>query len=66
MVALRFPDPEARQDQAGRIIPHEFVVFGALAEQIDSVETGRRLVWPMVADEYELIWQQPTPSSRSR
>jgi hypothetical protein len=63
MVALRFPDPEARQDQAGRVIPHEFVVFGTVAEQIDSVETGRRLVWPLVADEFERIWEQPTPSS---
>lgn len=63
MVALRFPDPEARQDQAGRMIPHEFVVFGTLAEQIDSVEAGRRLVWPLVADEFKQIWERPTPSA---
>ncbi|WP_312180991.1 hypothetical protein [Arthrobacter sp.] len=51
-VALRFPDPLGRKDRAGRVIPHEFVVSGSLAEKINSVEDGLRLVWPLVAEEY--------------
>src|SRR5204863_330094 len=37
-VALRFPDPLGRKDAAGRVIPHEFVVSGDLADRIESVE----------------------------
>lgn len=62
-VALRFPDPLGRQDVAGRVIPHEFVIFGPLADEIDSVEDGRRRVWPQVADEFEGAWQLPEPPS---
>lgn len=61
MVALRFPDPEGRRDRVGRVIPHEFVVFGPLADEINSVEDGRRLIWPRVADEYTRVWDQPEP-----
>ncbi len=39
-VALRFPDPLGRSDASGRVIPHEFVVFGDLADEIESVEDG--------------------------
>ncbi len=63
MVALRFPDPLQRQDRAGRVIRHDFVVFPPLADAIDSVEEGRRLVWPLVADDYTRLWQLPTPTS---
>lgn len=60
-VALRFPDPHDRKDAAGRVIPHEFVISGPLAEEIKSVEDGRRVVWnrPGVADEFERIWDLP-------
>jgi hypothetical protein len=64
-VALRFPDPLQREDLAGRVIPHEFVVFGPLADGIDSVEDGLRLVWPLVADEFDRVWQLPKPPSAS-
>src|SRR6476661_3454327 len=40
VVALRIPDPDGRKDAAGRDIPHEFVVFGDLADRIESVEDG--------------------------
>ncbi|TFC16546.1 hypothetical protein [Cryobacterium glucosi] len=63
VVVLRFPDPEGRQDLAGRVIPHEFVVFGPLAEGIDSVENGLRKVWPLVAAEYARVWNLPNPHS---
>jgi hypothetical protein len=62
-VALRFPDPLGRQDRAGRVIPHEFVVFGPLAEGIDSVEDGRREVWPLAADKFARVWELPKPPS---
>lgn len=55
-VALRFPDPLGRRDASGRLIPHEFVVFGDLAEAIESVEDGLRYVWPLVAEAYAAVW----------
>jgi hypothetical protein len=60
-VALRFPDPEGRRDVAGRVIPHEFVVLGDLAKEIDSIEVGLREIWTKVADEYAQIWDLPKP-----
>ena|SRR3712207_3186476 len=63
MVALRFPDPSGRRDQAGRVIPHDFVVLHPLANQIDSVEDGRQLVWPLVAADFERIWEVHKPPS---
>lgn len=62
-VALRFPDPLGRRDAAGRVIPHDFVVSGPLADRIGSVADGLRLVWPQpeVADEFARVWQQPDP-----
>ncbi|WP_250038224.1 hypothetical protein [Paractinoplanes maris] len=58
-VALRFPDPAGREDRAGRVIPHDFVVTGSLAGDIDSVEDGLRLIWPQVADEFAERWPKP-------
>ena len=65
VVALRLPDPLGRQDRAGRVIRHDFVVFPPLADEIDSVEDGRRLVWALVADEFTRVWELPTPTSRT-
>lgn len=62
-VALRFSDPLKRKDAAGRIIPHEFVIFGPAADEIDSVEDGVRLVWPLFADEFAQVWDAPRPPS---
>jgi len=61
MVALRFADPAGRRDRAGRVIPHDFVVFGPLSDDIDSVEVGRQRIWPMVADDFERVWELPKP-----
>ena len=63
MVALRFPDPLGRRDAAGRVIPHEFVVFGALVDEIDSVELGLQRVWPRVAGAYARVWDAERPPS---
>lgn len=56
-VALRFPDPEGRCDSAGRIIPHDFVLLGEWANEIDSVARGVENVWPKVANEFALSWE---------
>ncbi len=62
-VALRFPDPLGRKDSAGRVIPHEFVVFGGLADRIDSVEDGLQQIWPLVAEVYARVWDAEGPPS---
>lgn len=62
-LALRFPDPLGRQDRAGRIIPHEFVVFQPLSDDINSVEDGLRLVWPQVAGDFAQVWDLSKPPS---
>lgn len=59
--ALRFPDPLGRCDSAGRIIPHDFVLFGAWVDGIDSFEEGRERMWREVEDEFEGIWDKETP-----
>ena len=62
-VALRFPDPERRRDAAGRVIPHEFVVSGYLADGIESVEDGLQRIWPLVAEAYARVWDAEIPPS---
>lgn len=60
-VALRWPDPAGRCDRHGRVIPHEFVVYPPAADTIHSVDDGRRLIWPQVAEEYEQAWAAAEP-----
>lgn len=62
-VAVRFPDPMTRRDASGRLIPHEFVVFGDLANDVASVEDALRLVWPLVKDAYARVWDADAPPS---
>lgn len=62
-VALRFPDPLKRQDSAGRVIPHHFVVFDPLTEGIDSLEAGLEKIWPLVAVAYAQVWDADDPPS---
>jgi hypothetical protein len=64
-VALRFPDPMGRRDASGRVIPHEFVVFGKLADEIESVEDGLTHIWPLVAEAYARVWNAERPPSAS-
>lgn len=63
-VAFRFLDPEERRDAAGRVIPHEFVLFLPLPREITSVAEGLRLVWPLVRDDFARDWDQPLPLPR--
>lgn len=62
-VALRFPDPLGRKDAAGRVIPHDFVVSGDLAGEIESVEDGLQQIWPRVARTYARVWEAEGPPS---
>lgn len=59
-VALRFPDPEGRRDSSGRVIPHEFVLFGEVADAIGSVDEGLEEIWPLVDRVYDRIWNADT------
>jgi hypothetical protein len=58
-VALRFTDPLERKDSAGRVIPHEFVLFDRVTPAVHSVEDGRSRIWPLVADRFSAIWEAP-------
>src|SRR4051812_6619587 len=62
-VALRFADPLGRKDASGRIIPHDFVVSGPLADDITTVEDGLRLIWdkPEVSGKFARVWDAPGP-----
>ncbi|WP_328323957.1 hypothetical protein OHA70_32050 [Kribbella sp. NBC_00382] len=62
-VALRFPDPLDRRDTAGRVIPHEFVISGPLADKVNSVEDGQQTIWPLVAAAYAKVWNTKTAPS---
>lgn len=61
LVALRILDPLERRDSAGRLIPHEFVVYGDLAATVESVGDGLHKVWPLVSEVYASVWDAPTP-----
>jgi hypothetical protein len=62
-VGLRFPDPHGRRDAAGRVIPHDFVLFGQWAAEVGSLHEGREMVWPEVAEEFARNWDSPEPPS---
>ena len=55
-VAVRFLDPKLRRDTSGRFIPHEFVVLGNCARLVNSVEEGKRQLWPLVEFAFEQAW----------
>jgi hypothetical protein len=52
-----------RRDASGRVIPHEFVVFGDLGDEIESVEDGLTHIWPLVAEAYARVWDAERPPS---
>ena len=59
-VALRFEDPLGREDFAGRVIVHDFVIFDPEASGVDSIDSGRNLVWPLVENEFAECWERET------
>ena len=64
-LAVRFPDPLGRKDSAGRVIPHEFVIYPPLADEIDSPEEARETIWPLVAEEFANAWSTHRASGRA-
>lgn len=60
-LAMRFEDPEGRKDAAGRPILHELIINGPEAHRVSSLEEGIAEYWPLVADEYARVWDQPNP-----
>ena len=56
-VAVRFPDPSGRKDSAGRVIPHELVVFPPLSNGVETVDDALQKVWPLLAEDYETAWE---------
>jgi hypothetical protein len=62
-VALRFPDPQNRRDDAGRVIPHDFVVMGPWADEVNSVDDGREKIWLRVAEVYDQVWDAASAPS---
>jgi hypothetical protein len=63
--ALRLPDPQGRRDSAGRVIPHEFVVFGDLAASVDSIDDAIEQIWPLVERAYDRVWDADTSPTSS-
>jgi hypothetical protein len=54
-VALRFPDPLTRRDEAGRVIPHDIVVMPPMADEVHTLEDGQRVIWPRLADVFAQV-----------
>lgn len=59
--ALRLLDPNGRTDKSGRIIPHDFVIFGDDAKRVSSLGDGLELIWPQVSEWYSRIWDAEKP-----
>lgn len=65
-MALRFPDPLARRDDSGRVIPHDIVVPLSLSRDITSVDMGVQMIWPLISDIYDQVWNARTvPDGKS-
>lgn len=62
-VALRFPDPLGRRDEAGRVIPHDIVVIPPLADEVRTLGDAQQLIWPRLADVFTRVWDLPQPPS---
>jgi hypothetical protein len=61
LLAVRFPDPEGRADESGRMIPHELVLEAASAD-VDSPADAIASIWPQLAGRYDAIWDGPGPT----
>lgn len=62
-IALRFPDPLGRCDEAGRAIPHEFVAFLTSDAWADSFDECRSKIWAQVEGRFAEVWDGPDPFS---
>lgn len=55
-LALRFPDPEERHDESGRLIYHDLVISGHAITDARSYDEACSFMWPLIADEYSKLW----------
>lgn len=57
-LALRFSDPLSRRDAAGRVIPHDFVIFPPDSSEVRSVAEGIETIWqlPDVSARFAQMW----------
>ena len=55
-IGIRFLDPELRCDSAGRVIPHEFIVFGQTSSFLEDNTDWVHWLWPIVSEEYAILY----------
>lgn len=55
-LALRFADPNGREDSSGRRILHDFVILGENEQNVVDFVAARDYVWPQVASLFEQCW----------
>ncbi len=46
------------------MIPHDFVLSGPLADDVESVADGRERIWPLVEAVYARAWSGRPPTAR--
>lgn len=63
VVALRLVDPEGRRDAAGRPIVHDFVIPRSQAVDVQTIDSGLRMIWAPLAAEYDRVWDAAAPPS---
>jgi hypothetical protein len=58
-IAIRFKDPEDRNDISGRIIPHEVAIIGDDTQNLRSLNSLelKNAVWTLLSDTYSNIYQ---------
>lgn len=56
--ACRFPDPEGRKDQSGRLIKHDVVLSHPISSGPKSVEEVVAVCWPHMAARYAELYRQ--------
>lgn len=61
VLAIRFPDPEGREDHARRPISHDFVIRATPSSPLPDMTVAARVAWESVSDEYARIWNAEAP-----
>lgn len=64
-VAVRISDPEGRKDQSGRDVFHDFVLNGDAAQGINSRDDFLKTIWPLLAEDYQKIYDSPQPPTKT-
>lgn len=61
-IAVRLDDPLGRKDRSGRLIQHDFVLLPPLPKDLRTLDDARRILWPLVDERYEQIWDAESPN----